>query len=67
MRAGGGGGGHWRPFSNPPPPPFRGHVTGNPNGLTGIPDGPPGDVFWGGGGGPEVPQHIWLEMIPTMR
>ena len=32
-------------------PPFRGPVTGTPDGLTGA-------GFGGGGGGPEVPQHI---------
>ena len=43
----------------PTPHPFRAPVTGTPDGLT-----------WeagGGGGGPEVPQHMWLKMIPTMR
>ena len=52
----GGGGGHSSPFPGTPPPfwaPDGLMVT--PNGLTVT-----GEV----GGGPEVPQHIWLKMIP---
>ena len=41
------------PVSRPLPPPFRAHLKGTPNGLTGRL-----------GAGPEVPQHMWLKMHP---
>ena len=49
-------GGSFEPLFETPPPPFWAWVTGTP-------DGPLGRFR----GGPEVPQHIWLKMIPTMR
>ena len=49
--------GRWSPFSRPTPP-LQGSRDGSPNGLTG------GQARLGGA---EVPQHIWLKMIPIMR